>query len=146
MSLARNIITIINNENRFTINEEIKTSIDGIEKEFTRKGMNAFKKIAKDCMTLHGNGDRFAEAAYIIPSNRYIDEFAVILYGKNVDGKYSCAYFPNMRSYNNNMKDYKEGRNPFNSGSDVKSTFAFISKYEYQAFHVMGEKVLEKEM
>jgi hypothetical protein len=48
MSLARNIIKMINNENRFAINEGMKTAINGEKIEVSRKGMNVFKKSRKN--------------------------------------------------------------------------------------------------
>jgi len=155
MSVARNIIRIIEN-NGYTINEaktEIKTAIDGTENEFGIKGINAFKKVKKDC-------DEQGFTAYIIHDEKYPNEFSVVFCGKDrFSGLYSCTH-TDMKNFSKLIKAYNvSGHNPFERGWGVpgseyklektpKETFDFITKYhdKSQTFYVTGEKLFEKLM
>jgi hypothetical protein len=155
MSLASNIIRIINNDDGYTINEaktEIKTAIDGTKKEFGIKGINAFKKVKKEC-------DAQGFTAYIIPNERILDEFSAVFCGKDsFSGLYACASYTSMNMYNKYMKDYRtHGHNPFDSGWGMSSseykpintpekTFNYITQRhdKSQIFYVTGEKLFEK--
>jgi hypothetical protein len=169
MSLARNIITIINNENRFTINEGMKTAINGEKTEVSRKGMNVFKKAET-------TGKSLGMTTYIgvikNKNNIHTDEpiedrFLVVYCKKNDDGKYYCGY-KNPKEYDNYIEDkYGSGRRE--PSSDPKLVLrklagssgitVFLDKYDVELpeaerneiaysriIHVTGEKVLEKVM
>jgi len=157
MSLASNIIRIINNDDGYTINEaktEIKTAIDGTKKEFGIKGINAFNKAETEC------GKKKGLTAYIIYGCSETNPIAVAFCGKDSgSGLYSCVY-TDTKNFNKLIKEYNvNGHNPFEyrwgsyyqefkPENTPEKTFNTIMKHcdKSQIFYVTGEKLFEKLM
>ena len=171
MSLARNVIRIINSDSRFTINEGMKVAINGEPAELTRKGMNAFK-VAEQ------TGKSFGWSTYIgivkHKNDTYTDEkvedsFLVVFCEKNENtDKYLCDYKTYPKGYKhyidnpyggNRSKPNLDPKLLMNKLAGKSETTIFLDKHDVllpeserremaysRIIHVTGEKVLEKVM